>query len=119
MATKIDKEKKFTRKKPSKVAVEKKRTRKNTFPDSDTYSLDMTIGDFITPRLRRFRAIEEKVLGKEGFGDTTKKEWLAMLDAMVFSWQKVAEGYGVNREKDLKVEYGLDLFRDYLFHLWW
>ena len=89
--------------------------------DSETWSLDVPISEFIYPRLERFKLLNN------GFPDgITENEWDEILDKMIYSFKLISDrfcdsgaGERMLMENIDKIEEGLDLFRKYFFHLWW
>lgn len=84
--------------------------------DSETWSLDHSLAVVILPRLKRFRKL---TVGTPG--DLTQKEWYAILDQMIETFEFIAsEKYWEANYKDYeRLSKGLDLFREYYFTLWW
>ena len=86
------------------------------FDNSETWSLDSTISQFIEPRLKVFKEL------KYGHpSDLTIDKWDKILDKMIQSFELINND---ELKKDLKnrediIDEGLDLFREYFFHLWW
>ena len=83
-----------------------------TVPDSDLVNLDMTIAQFIAPRLKAFRE------RNEGWpcGFENLAAWDAALADMQHAFETIAtEGMPVYEDH---VERGLDLFRKHLQDLW-
>lgn len=85
--------------------------------DSDTWSLDYTLCNWLLPRFIRFRELNQ------GWPCQfeTAEEWEAVLDKIEFSIRAVAE----QDENDSwflgsnKYQEGLELFGKYLGNLWW
>jgi len=93
--------------------------KKRGWDDGDTWSLDLTIAEFILPRLKRFR---EVTCGYPG--DLSEEKWDKILSQMIEAFEIVVIEQGPpiepsTSEKSKKVRRGLDLFRDYYFGLWW
>lgn len=82
--------------------------------DSDTWSLDMTIAEFILPRLKKYREVNK------GIPYTfTKETWNAALDEMIYYMTCIA-----NRYEDIDIDWdraeiGKALFFKYFEDLWW
>jgi hypothetical protein len=58
---------------------------KNGFPDSDTWSLDITIAKYTLPRLKRLKEL------KDGYpSDMTEQQWDEILDKMIFAMDYLA-----------------------------
>jgi hypothetical protein len=93
------------------------------FSDEETWSLDSVVADFILPRLKRFREINN------GYPDSmTEKEWNAILDDMIFAfeWNQTCESEENEQLTESQQaaswkrhEKGLQLFAQYFRHLWW
>ena len=90
--------------------------RRRGFDDSDTWSLDSTVSEFVLPRLRRFKEVN---IGYPG--SLTPEEWDLILDKMIAAfefgaseerWDDKGEGYSKHKE-------GLELFSRYFWDLWW
>lgn len=86
------------------------------FDNSETWALDQTIVDFILPRLKVFK---ELTVGFPVKFDTMQ-EWQDVLDQMIeaFELMHLRDHYAEDVD-DMKINRGLDLFREYFFHLWW
>ena len=89
---------------------------KNGFDDTETWSLYNTIVSFTLPRLKHFR---EVLAGYPG--GMTQDEWEEILDKMIYSFQMIEDDkiIGISKEENDKLNEGLDLFREYIFQLWW
>lgn len=99
----------------------------------DTWSLDITIAEFVLPRLKLFKKVNNGYPGRDEI-DTPEK-WDAAIDKMIAAFQIVldqdnmadkywdAEITNFNKdlfEADNKIkEEGLMLFAKYLQYLWW
>lgn len=104
--------------------------------DSDTWSLNTTIAEFIYPRLKRFKAIKNSTPVGMNFN-----EWDDIINKMLFAFGleiyefsdkkgNVAEEIGLDVEEYNKYdsyfhtcwekkENGLELFKKYYLDLWW
>lgn len=87
--------------------------------DSETWSLDVPIANFILPRLIRFREIRG---GRPC--DMTEKKWDAILGKMIDAFTLVADPktsdeWRWSEEQTETVNTGLRLFGKYFGHLWW
>lgn len=88
--------------------------------DTETWSLDTTIADFILPRLKRFREVANGYPGGE-----TPESWCAKVDAMIEAFEiastvftaKVEEKDRAKRARAYKK--GLKIFSENLGCLWW
>lgn len=84
------------------------------FDDSETWSLDITISEFILPRLKRFRELHDKALHPP---DTlSEDEWRDIMDKIIVAHELVISET-LAREKEIND--GLILFAKYYRHLWW
>jgi hypothetical protein len=85
--------------------------------NSDTYSLDFTIGRFIYPRLKKFKELNK------GFpGGLTSEKWDEILDKMIAAFEIIADDkqyWTMNEEQYRIVKRGLKLFYIYYRDLWW
>lgn len=87
--------------------------------DSETWSLDYSLGKLILPRLKRFRELNN------GYPDKlSEHSWDACIDKMIYAFELISdEEFQWNsppndpRWKD--VEEGLTLFTKYYHNLWW
>jgi hypothetical protein len=102
--------------------------------DSETWDMRITFSEFILPRLKRFKEVNN---GYPGFGDAdTFEKWDNILDKMIWSFEQILvdEEYPGDdedlendtypnmrklEEHNLKIQEGLDLFAKYFQHLWW
>ena len=75
----------------------------------DTWSLGVPFAEYILPRLKLFKTTT--------FRDD--KEWDAILDKMMFAFQKVIECDGGPSEFEDEINEGLKLFGKYYRGLWW
>mgnify|MGYP003417378443 CR=1 FL=1 len=95
----------------------KKQRMENGFDDSETYSLDFVISQFILPRLKRFRELTN------GFPSdlSSMTEWKIILDKMIAAFEldvKRFEGTFTDIEQKVLDE-GFELFFKYYHSLWW
>ena len=89
---------------------------KHGFWPSDLWSLDMTITDFILPRLKMFA---EDPMGYPS--DLEFEEWKQILGKMVYSFellQQDGDGETLPDDGYVKIEEGLILFAQWYRHLW-
>ncbi len=90
-------------------------------PYKDTWSLDITIAEFILPRLKLFK----KVVDCHPHDLNSMKEWHDILDKMIEAFYLIINRFSELldvqeiRVREEKISYGLDLFRKYYNHLWW
>lgn len=91
--------------------------RRRGFDNSELWSLDYTIAKFIAPRLRAF--IDE-FGGRSCPQGLTSKQWRAKLEKMHKAFELMAsDKMWTASKKEAKImEDGLDLFREWFFHLW-
>ncbi len=82
--------------------------------DSDLWSLDQTISEFILPRLKEFKRT------LHGYpGDMTEEEWNQILDKMIIAFELGSKGFWDVNEEDFTIaKEGLDLFAKHFFELW-
>jgi len=87
------------------------------FDDSETWSLTDTLCNFILPRLKRFREINN------GFPyGLTFSSWCDIIDKIILSLELISRDSGSqvwNKEEQSQITEGLDLFREYFLSLWW
>ena len=85
--------------------------------DSQTWSLDHSLGKLILPRLKRFKEVNN------GIPDLlSEAEWDAILDKMIaaFDFAASEERWNATSEEYAEHQEGLELFAKYYFaHLWW
>ena len=85
--------------------------------DSDTWGLSVTHAQWIEPRLRRFKELNN------GFpGGIPEEKWNEYLDKMIFAFSLIGKDlwdWETDKEKVDQVNEGLDLFRQWYFDLWW
>lgn len=102
-----------------------KRIRKKQLKKTETYvnpketwNLDITFAKFVLPRMRAFRRY---VKGYPDFAFSSMNEWYEAIDKMIAAFQLIADGkrYEFIPEEYKVMDEGLDLFREYYFHLWW
>ncbi len=87
------------------------------FDDSETWNLDVTIANFIIPRLERF--IEVNICYPP---DMEKDGWDKKLNIMLEAFKLIVRDDAVcdfTKEEDKTVNKGLKLFKKYFFDLWW
>ena len=83
-------------------------------PD-ETWNLDVTIAEFVLPRLKLFK---EKTIGVPCcFG--TMEEWHAELDRMIRAFELMCDDKAFGSESQNEIDAGLDSFRKYFQALWW
>jgi hypothetical protein len=104
-------------KKPKRQKKYMKQLENRGWTDADTWSLDSTFGRWISPRLKRF-----KKLNNGCPNGLTAESWNAILDIMIEAFEYIGSDkyWGARTDKmNAKIEQGLDLFRQYFFCLWW
>lgn len=82
--------------------------------DSECWSLDLTMAQFILPRLKRLREIHH------GYPPTlTAKSWDAKIDLMIYAFERlVKDPFDVPDHEWLKVKKGLRAFAHWYSALW-
>ena len=91
-----------------------KQLEKNGFCDSETWSLDTTMSQFLLPRIQRFKKI------KNGYPDgLTPKEWDEILDAIIKSLQWNAHQFETNKLPPKEYQKGFELLGKWFTALWW
>jgi len=92
------------------------------FSDRDTWSLDHTIANYILPRLKRFKEVNN--------GHPThlsEDEWDSILDEMIYAMEYTATqwtddwddtNFNVQENWDRYLQ-GMKYFGKYFHHLWW
>jgi hypothetical protein len=93
----------------------------------ETWNLDVTIAEFILPRLKLFKELTEgypgeleKLYRKEG-EDKAVEKWNEILDEMIYSFEKISKRWeeDISLEEQEKVNDGLEKFVSWYHHLWW
>lgn len=87
------------------------------FDDSETWSLTDTIGNFIIPRLKRFKEVASFIPS-----GVESSDWDIILDKMILSFELTVRNKGARiytEEEKIQLEEGLDLFREWFMGLWW
>lgn len=85
------------------------------FDDTELWSLDCTICNFIAPRL--------KVFIKNSMGSCPSEfidnpdEWVVILNKMLYAFENYGANYNLDENAD-KIKEGLDLFHEYFNMLW-
>ena len=85
------------------------------WPDSDLWSLKLTIAEFALPRLKKFK--ERNVSKPIQF---TEDEWNEILDMMIYAMESIINDCaGIDDNIDWEdVQTGLELFGKYFGDLW-
>jgi hypothetical protein len=94
----------------------------------ETWSLDITLAQYIIPRLKLYKKLNDVIPGRLESHD----EWDKILDKMIYAFECMSDescNYGVNTDlpnwieeydkRQKKVKEGLQLFADYFQALWW
>lgn len=95
----------------------KKQRIKRGFDDSETWSLRDTIGNFILPRLKRFKKVSQAHPG-----NMTHEEWMEILNKMIKSFKLLTKDNGsftLNKKEEKEFNEGMKLFNDHFLNLWW
>lgn len=90
--------------------------KENGFDDRELWGLDYTIATFIYPRLMRFREMKASYppnLTPDGWSEILLKMAEAF-KLIIISDTKII----MSDEENKLIDEGLDLFREYYFHLW-
>jgi len=115
----------FVEKSDKRYKKHVKQLKENGFSDAETWCLFAGISEFILPRLKRFKEINN------GYpGDLTEAKWDKILDNMIFAFEwAVMDGEMTDEYMDLsdkkkedgwkKYEEGMKLFGEYFMGLWW
>lgn len=92
--------------------------------DSELWDLDVTLAEYILPRLKKFREMRRLSHPQEF---TNVNEWNDVLDKMIYSFQSVCDNNGIfcsisdskyeNGDKG-RYQEGMDLFAKYYSDLW-
>ena len=104
---------------------ESEMTEKKLHADEDLWSLDHTLSELILPLLKRFKAMKRHAypvteLVEIGVDDekAMAKKWESVLDEMIEGFESHLSGDDLDKESNLKVKKGLQLFADYYQDLW-
>ena len=83
----------------------------------DTWNLDMTIAQFIVPRLELFKKVSDCYPHQFD----SMEEWHEILEKMIAAFKVISCKTGIQRSEEEKsiINEGLDLFRKYYNDLWW
>lgn len=85
----------------------------------ETRNLDITIAEFIIPRLELFK----KVTDCQPNDLESMNEWYKILDKIIKAFSILSKKFDVNYNSDFMdndaINEGLDLFRKYYRSLWW
>lgn len=94
----------------------RKQYRERGWTDADTWSLDYTFAQWITPRLKRFKEITPGIPN-----DLTEAEWDAILQGMIDGFELMGSqaNFSGTKEESKKIEKAVKLFGKWVFCLWW
>jgi hypothetical protein len=89
------------------------------FDESELWNLDLTCAQLIAPRIRAFIDTFE---ARSVPCNKEQREWRETLEKMYTAFQLISNTDGAtyiltDKEQE-DIEEGLDLFREYFFHLW-
>lgn len=100
--------------------VYKKQRLERGFDDSELWSLDCTIAEFIAPRIKAFKEAAAQI-GDHPF-NVTEQEWQTILEEMVEGFEIYPEHFHWAAEESennwKKVHKALSHFHKYFFTLW-
>jgi len=84
--------------------------------DSETWSLDETIAEFVLPRLIRYKELNDIYPS-----NMTQEEWDIILNKIIYSFGFYAskERYTASREQYNEARDGIILFAEHFNKLWW
>lgn len=83
------------------------------FDDTETWGLNITIAQFIVPRLKTFR--ELRCCYPVGI---TSEEWDDILRRMIEGFEEIAKDQTWKMD-DFKANMALELFKEWFWDLWW
>ncbi len=90
------------------------------FDDSELWSLDCTIAEFIAPRLKVFLEQAEQI--EDHPGQITFQEWKGILEQMIEGFEIYPNHFNWTEEESdanwKKVDKALSLFHKWFFNLW-
>jgi hypothetical protein len=82
--------------------------------DSETWSLFVTLSEWIVPRLKRF-----KELNNGHPSSISCSQWDNIIDRIIEGFELIIEDDVLDSEKSKKRNEAMDLFREWFFDLWW
>lgn len=91
----------------------RKQIKERGFDDSECWNLDMTIAQFVLPRLKRLKEITHGYPGNL----ESEKEWDKILDKMIRAFELTVEDK-LDSDNILEYEIGMNLFAQYFRNLW-
>ena len=112
----------YIEKKDKRYGEYVKQLNKNGFSDTETFALDSVISEFILPRLKRFKDINN------GFPmGLTPEKWDEILDKMIFAFDwsynrdksMVKKANQLDKDNYVRYQEGMKLFAEYYHELWW
>lgn len=90
------------------------------FDDTEMWSLDCTIAEFIAPRLKVFKEQAEQI--EDHPGQITFQEWKSILEQMIEGFELYPNHFHWTEEESdtnwKKVDKALSLFHKWFFTLW-
>jgi hypothetical protein len=93
----------------------KQQRKERGFDDTELWSLDITIAEFVLPRLKAFR---DKLISTYP-GNMSIEGWRDILQSMIDGFEIIAkEDFLVDKKKERKARKAVKLFAEYYFHLW-
>lgn len=84
-------------------------------PSRDTWNLDITIAEFILPRLKLFKEVADCFPAKLD----SMEEWHDILDKMIDAFYLISTDKRKTEADNNAIEEGLGLFKRYYHSLWW
>lgn len=84
--------------------------------DSEMWDLDVSLAEFIHPRLERFREITN--CNPFGVGEEYQNQWYDILDKMILAFRLSRSLRPNTKEEEEKIREGLELFAKYFNCLW-
>jgi hypothetical protein len=91
-----------------------------TFKDNEVWDLDITLANYILPRLKRFKKVN---VNSHSVDLSSLEEWHEIIDKMIWSFERIVNddwSYEINRVQEQKQQYelGMSLFGIYFLDLW-
>jgi hypothetical protein len=91
-----------------------------TFKDNEVWNLDITLANYILPRLKRFKKVN---VNSHPVDLSSLEEWHEIIDKMIWSFERIINddwSYEINRIQEQKQQYelGMSLFGIYFLDLW-
>ncbi len=97
------------------------------FDDSELWSLDNSLAEYILPRLIAFKEYNTHGCASEFFDEDNKEDecmkWKEVVDKMIFAFKHATNDYYIadieeNKKADEKAQEGFELFGKYYADLW-